>query len=101
MTPQGVSLNMLTAVPCVGRAIKAGPGPTHAIASKLDFGELQLRTTTSQRLVARIPSEVYQKEAHQLTSGIVDVPLAAPFANLREEIEQQGLCIVDRQASST
>ncbi len=97
VTPQGVSLNMLTAVPCVGRAIKAGPGPTHAIASKLDFGELQLRTTTSQRLVARIPSEVYQKEAHQLTSGIVDVPLAAPFANLREEIEQQGLCIVDKQ----
>lgn len=97
VTPQGASLNMVIAVPCVGRAVKAGPGPTHAIASKLDFGELQLRTITSQRLVAKIPSAAYQKAAHQLTSGIVDVPLAEPWENLRGEIEQQGLCIVDKQ----
>jgi chromopyrrolic acid synthase len=97
VTPQGVSLNMVTAVPCVGRAVKAGPGPTHAIASKLDLGELELRTVKSQRLVARIPTEAYQKEAHQLTSGIVDIPLAEPFENLRDEIEQQGLCIIDEQ----
>jgi hypothetical protein len=95
VTPQGVSLNMVTAVPCVGRAVKPGPGPTHAIAAKLDLGDLELRTITSQRLVARIPTEAYQREAHQLTSGVVDVPLAEPFEDLCDEIEQQGLCIVD------
>jgi hypothetical protein len=95
VTHQGVSLNMVTAVPCVGRAVKPGPGPTHVIASKLGLGELELRTVTSQRLVARIPTEAYQREAHQLTSGVVDVPLAEPFENLRDEIEQQGLCIID------
>lgn len=94
---QCASLNMVIAVPCVGRAVKAGPGPTHAIASKLDFGELELRTIISQRLVARIPNTAYQKEAHHLTSGIVDVPLEEPWENLQTEIEQQGLCIVDRQ----
>ncbi|WP_026100529.1 ferritin-like domain-containing protein [Fortiea contorta] len=97
VSSQGVSLNMVTAVPCVGRAMKPGPGPTHAIAAKLDLGELQLRTVSTQRLIARIPSQAYQLEAHQLTSGIVDVPLAAPWENLRDEIEHQGLCIVDAQ----
>jgi hypothetical protein len=97
VTPQGASLNMVTAVPCVGRATKPGPGPTHAIAAKLDLGELELRTLASQRLVARIPKEAYQREAHLLTSGVVDVPLAEPFENLCDEIEQQGLCIVDGQ----
>jgi chromopyrrolic acid synthase len=94
ITPQGVSLNMVTAVPCVGRASKPGPGPTHAIGPKLDLGELELRTVESQRLIARIPKEAYQQSAHQLTSGIVDVPLAESFENLRDEIEQQGLCII-------
>ncbi|GAB1542888.1 hypothetical protein NUACC21_55620 [Scytonema sp. NUACC21] len=94
ITPQGASLNTITAVPCTGRATQAGPGPTHAIGSKLDLGELELRTVKSQRLVARIPKEAYQQQAHQLTSGIVDVPLAEPFEHLCPEIEQQGLCIV-------
>ncbi len=94
VTPQGVSLNMVTAVPGVGRAVKPGPGPTHAIASSLNLGELELRTVQSQRLIARIPSEVYQRSYHQLTSGIVDVPLAEPFEQLCDEIEQQGLCII-------
>ncbi len=96
VTPQGVSLNMVLAVPCVGRAAKAGPGPIHAIASMLDLGELELRTVTTQRLVARIPAPVYQRGAYVLTSGIFDLPLAEPFENLRQEIEQQGLCIVDK-----
>lgn len=95
VTPQGVSLNMVTAVPCVGRAAKPEPGPTHAIGSKLDLGELELRTIKSLRLVARIPTETYQRKAHQLSSGIVDVPLAEPFEDLCDEIAQQGLCIVD------
>jgi hypothetical protein len=85
---------MVTAVPCVGRAPKAGPGPTHAIGSKLDLGDLELRTVNSQQLIARIPKEAYQREAHQLTSGIVDVPLTQEWENLSQEIEQQGLCII-------
>jgi hypothetical protein len=91
---QGVSLNMVTAVPCVGRAVKPEDSPIHAIASKLDLGELELRTVTSQKLIARIPSEAYQKEAHQLTSGIVDVPLAEAFENIGDEIDREGLCII-------
>lgn len=94
VTPQGVSLNMITAVPSVGRAPKPGPGPTHALGPKLDFGDLELRTALSQRLIARIPKEAYQKQAHQLTSGIVDVPLAQQLENLLAEIERQGLCII-------
>jgi hypothetical protein len=97
VTPQGANLNMVTAVPCVGRAAKPGPGPTHAIGPKLDLGELELRTVQSQRLVARIPRETYQRSAHQLTSGIVDVPLAEPFEHLCDEIERQGLCIIGTQ----
>ncbi len=94
---QGASLNMVTAVPCLGRATKPGPGPTHAIAAKLDLGELELRTVKSLRLVARIPKDAYQQEAHQLTSGIVDVPLAEPFTDLGDEILEQGLCIIAMQ----
>ncbi|MBD2501644.1 ferritin-like domain-containing protein [Anabaena azotica] len=97
VTRQGASLNMVTAVPCLGRATKPGPGPTHAIASKLDLGELELRTVKSLRLVARIPKDAYQQEAHQLTSGIVDVPLMEPFEDLSHEILQQGLCIIATQ----
>jgi len=94
VSPQGVGLNMVTAVPCVGRAAKPGPGPTHAIGPKLDLGELELRTVHSQQLVARIPKEAYQQEAHQFTSGIVDVPLLTPFEELCDEIEREGLCII-------
>ena len=88
----GVSLNMVTAVPCVGRDRQAEP--IHAIKKKLDLGDLELRTVESQRLIARIPKEAYQKEAHTSTSGIVDVRLTEDWENLRQEIEQQGLCII-------
>nr|QIS94340.1 Tjp2 [Symphyonema bifilamentata 97.28] len=98
VTPQGVSLNMVTAVPCVRRAAKPGPGPIHAIGDKLNLGDLELRTVASQLLVARIPQQAYQRQAYQLTSGIVDVPLAAPFDQLRDEIEHQGLCITVTQS---
>lgn len=100
VTEKGVSLNMVTAVPCVGRAPKPGPGPTHAIGSKLDLGDLELRTVDSQRLIARIPKEAYQREAHQQKSGIVDIPLAEQFENVRAEIEQQGLCIIGTAADA-
>ncbi|MBD2195506.1 MULTISPECIES: ferritin-like domain-containing protein [Calothrix] len=94
VSSQGISLNMITAVPCVGRAAKPGPGPTHAIGCKLDLGDLEVRTVGSQRLIGRIFKDAYQLPAYQLTSGIVDVQLAEPFENLRDEIEQQGLCII-------
>ncbi|MBO3458223.1 ferritin-like protein [Aetokthonos hydrillicola Thurmond2011] len=94
VTSQGVSLNMITAVPGVGRAVKPGPVPTHKINSKLDLGNLEVRTTKTQRLIAKIPKQAYQQQAHRLTSGIVDVPLTEQFENLRDEIEQQELCII-------
>ncbi len=94
VTPQGASLNMITAVPCIGRAQQLGPGPTHAIGSKRDLGELELRTVKSQRLVARIPRQAYQQEPHQLTSGIIDVPLVESWENLGHAIEQEGLCLI-------
>ena len=94
MTPQGVSLNMVTAVPCVGRSAKPESGLLHALGSKLDVGDLELRTIESQRLIATIPQNAYQLPAHQLTSGIVDVVLAAPWENLCDEIAQQGLCMI-------
>ncbi len=94
VTPEGVSLNMITAVPCLGRAPQSGPKPTHGIGPKRDLGELELRTVKSQQLVARIPQQAYQQEKHQLTSGIIDVPLAASWENLSDAIEQEGLCLI-------
>jgi hypothetical protein len=94
ITTDRASLNMVTAVPCVGRAVKPEGSPIHAIASKLNLGELELRTVTSQKLIAKIPDRTYQKEAHQLTSGIVDVPLAEAFENICDAIDREGLCIV-------
>ena len=94
ITPQGVSLNMITAVPCIGRASQSGPGPTHPIGPKRDLGDLELRTVKTQQLVARIPTQAYQQETHQLTSGIIDVPLAASWENLGDAIEQEGLCLI-------
>jgi chromopyrrolic acid synthase len=94
ITSQGVSLNMVTAVPGVGRTVKPEAGPTHKIHSKLDLGDLELRTVKTQKLIATIPENVYQKKAHSLTSGIIDIPLSEPLEKLVKEIEQQGLCIV-------
>lgn len=94
ITPQSVSLNMVTAVPCLGRAAKPKSGPLHGIGPKLDLGELELRTVKSHQLVAKIPQQAYQQQAHHLTSGIVDVPLVTVFHDLSDEIEQQGLCII-------
>ena len=97
ITPQGVSLNAIAAVPCIGRSPKPGPGPTHAIEGKLKLGDLELRTIDTQRLIAKIPEELYQKQAYQLNSGIMDIPLSAEFADIQGEIESQGLCIVGTQ----
>jgi chromopyrrolic acid synthase len=94
VTDRGVSVNAITAVPCIDRAPQAGPGPTHAIGPKRDLGALELRTTKSDRLVATIPQQAYEQEAHRLTSGIIDLPLAAAWDDLRTAIEQEGLALI-------
>ncbi|PAX53473.1 ferritin-like domain-containing protein [Brunnivagina elsteri] len=102
ITLQGVSLNMVTAVPGIGRTVKPEMGPTHQINSKLNLGDLELRTLKTHKLIAIIPKEAYQKQAHSLTSGIVDIPLSEQLGELVgdltgklvEEIENQGLCIL-------
>jgi chromopyrrolic acid synthase len=90
ITPEIASLNLVTAVPCTGRSTEAGPGPTHAIAAKVDLGNLELRTLHSQRLIAQIPSKAYQKSAHDLNSGIIDVALV-------EQPGDEPLCITNEQ----
>ncbi|NJR18205.1 MAG: isovaleryl-CoA dehydrogenase [Calothrix sp. CSU_2_0] len=102
ITPQGVSLNMVTAVPGVGRTVKPEMGLLHQVNSKLNLGDLELRTLKTQKLIAIISQEAYQKQAHSLTSGIVDIPLSEQLGELvgdlagelLAEIEQQGLCIL-------
>ncbi len=93
LNSQGISLNMITAIPCVGRSEKAENG-FHKIFSKLNLGDLEIRTVNSHRLIAKIPSEAYEKEAHQLTSGLVDIPYFENWQDLRSEVENQGLCII-------
>ncbi|NJM18231.1 MAG: isovaleryl-CoA dehydrogenase [Richelia sp. SM1_7_0] len=93
LNPQGISLNMITAVPCVGRYAKAENG-LHQIFSKLDLGDLELRTVDSYRLIGKISQEAYQKEVHHLTSGLVDIPFCENWHDLRSEVENQGLCII-------
>ena len=106
ITPQGVSLNMVNAIPCVGREVEAGPGPTHKIQGKLDLGELELRTLKSQKLIAKISRELYDFKAHQLKSGLVDVPFAFnltesvdDYRDIENYIQQEGLCIIGRDAN--
>lgn len=95
VTPQGVSLNLITAVPYIGRSSKSEQGsPTHSLGDKRDLGELELRTVKSQALVAKIPQQAYQQKQHQLTSGIIDLPLATAWENLQDPIEQEGLCVI-------
>jgi chromopyrrolic acid synthase len=94
VTDRGVSLNAITAVPCSDRAPQAGPGPTHEIGPKRALGELELWTIKTHQLVATIPQQAYQQEAHRLTSGIIDVPLAAAWDDLRTAIDREGLSVI-------
>ncbi|AFY57252.1 hypothetical protein Riv7116_4841 [Rivularia sp. PCC 7116] len=93
LNPQGVSLNMITAIPNVGRSPDAEAG-IHKIFSKLDLGDLEIRTVDSNRLVGVIKPEQYNKEAHDLTSGLVDISYCDRWEDLREDVENQGLCII-------
>ncbi len=96
ITPNGVNINMITAVPGVGRANKPEFGPIQPITSKLDLGDLELRTLKSQTLITHIPKQAYNQEAHNLTSGIIDVPI---LCELGAQIEDEGLCIVGYDAN--
>lgn len=95
LNSQGISLNMITAIPCIGRSIEAEAG-IHKIFSKLDLCDLEIRTVDSNRLVGVIKPEQYNKESHQLSSGLVDIPYfdCENWSDLREQVENQGLCIV-------
>jgi chromopyrrolic acid synthase len=97
VTPQGVSLNMITAIPGVGRQVLPEKGLIHSINSKLDLGDLELRTINSQVLIARIPRQAYQLEAHNLTSGIIDVNIEC---ELGAQIQDEGLCLVGYDANN-
>ncbi|MGB7380179.1 MAG: ferritin-like domain-containing protein [Rivularia sp. (in: cyanobacteria)] len=95
LNSQGISLNMITAIPCVGRSLNSENG-IHSPDSKLNLGDLEIRTVNSHRLIGKIPSEAYNKEAHQLTSGLVDIPFypSKNWQDLRSDVENQGLCII-------
>jgi hypothetical protein len=93
LNPQGISLNMITAIPNVGR-LPVSENGIHHIFSKLNLGDLEIRTVNSHRLIGKIHQEAYNKEAHQLTSGLIDIPFDDDWEDLREEVENQGLCII-------
>jgi chromopyrrolic acid synthase len=93
VTDGGAVLNMITAVPVSRRTTVPGPGPTHLLGPVRCAGELELRTVRTDRLVARVPRRAYTAEALALTSGIVTVPLAAPYETLRHDVGEQGLCL--------
>jgi hypothetical protein len=84
-----VTLNMITAVPVTGRAANSGPGPTPGPGPRLDAGELELRTSRTNRLVATIPRLTYQGKTFDLTSGVVTV-LTELSAG---EVEDEALCL--------
>ncbi|MGB6301026.1 MAG: ferritin-like domain-containing protein [Rivularia sp. (in: cyanobacteria)] len=96
LNPQGISVNMITAIPNVGRSLYISDNGIHSPDSKLDLGDLEIRTVDSNRLVGIIPSCLYKKEAHDLTSGLVDIPYVEnqDWQDLREDVENQGLCII-------
>ncbi len=93
LNSQGISLNMITAIPNVGRSLNSENG-FHSPDSKLNLGDLEIRTVNSHRLIGKIPSEAYNKEAHDLTSGLVDIPFYENWQDLRSDVENQGLCII-------
>ncbi|MCU1628893.1 MAG: hypothetical protein JWP64_3842 [Pseudonocardia sp.] len=80
-----VTLNMVNAVPVAARAAGAGPGPTPPLGSRLDVGDLELRTARTSRLVARIPASAYRGPAYDVTSGIVTVPAELPGTAVEDE----------------
>jgi hypothetical protein len=92
--PDHVTLNMINAVPATCRAQNRGPGLTHQLGPLLDMGDLELRTVATDQLIAEVPSQVYRGNDCALTSGIVTIPVKAPFP----VADEQALCLVGRDA---
>jgi hypothetical protein len=87
-----VTANMITAVPVETRHAERGPGPTHRLGPVLDVGDLELRTRRTDRLVARIPSDAYRAGDHDVTGGVVTVPVDPSWSGDPAE----PLCLVGR-----
>jgi hypothetical protein len=90
VAPDRVTLNMINAVPATCRAESCGPGPTHQLGPLLDVGDLELRTVDTDQLVAAVPRQAYLGNDCALTSGIVTIPVKAPF----QVAGEQALCLV-------
>ncbi|MDM4722191.1 ferritin-like domain-containing protein [Micromonospora sp. WMMA1363] len=72
LTDDHVTFNLITAVP----ASAAGP---------VDVGDLELRTASSDRLVARLPRETYLGQEYVLACGLVTAPIEMPAEAAAEE----------------
>ena len=90
---EGVSLNAIAAVPCLGRSSQPESKPLHTLGAKQNLGDWELRTNKTLQLVARIPQEAYRLEAYQSTSGIIDVPLAKDWKDIKDAVTEEGLCL--------
>ncbi|MGW2055468.1 ferritin-like domain-containing protein [Streptomyces sp. NPDC001840] len=84
--------NLISAVPLTGRAAHAGPGPLHRLGPPLDCGDLELRTASSDQLVARLPAGTYPGDT---TSGILTVPAGPGW----HEAADHGLYLTGRGLS--
>jgi hypothetical protein len=80
------TLNMITAVPVTGRTGDSGLGPTPSLGSRLDLGDLELRTAQTDRLIARIPAPAYLGPDYDLTSGLVSVPTEGVHGDVDEPL---------------
>nr|AHE14510.1 EspD-like chromopyrrolic acid synthase [uncultured bacterium] len=89
--PERVTLNMVTAIPISGRAAEAGPGPLHRCGPRVDLGDLELRSTTTDQLIARIPRVAYAGAEFEHTSGIVTVANLQPAGG---DFADEALCLV-------
>ncbi len=68
-----VTANMITAVPVMSRAATRDAGPTHQLGSRLDVGDLELRTSTG-RLLAVFPRAVYLGTDFRRSGGVLSTP---------------------------
>jgi chromopyrrolic acid synthase len=90
VSQDGVSLNMLNAVPVTTRAQRRGPGQTHRLGPPAVSGDLELRTVASDELVAVLSASAYLGEEAIRKSGIITVSALMPPNQVRDE----ALCVV-------
>nr|BFE51472.1 hypothetical protein GCM10017745_48990 [Saccharothrix mutabilis subsp. capreolus] len=77
ISPTHATFNLVNAVPLTGRALRPGPGSTHAPGPAVDMGDLELRGADG-RLVARLPRGQYLTV--RPNGGVVSVPVVDPDA---------------------